>query len=374
MSLRGSSQALAEAYDVGLFDLDGVIYVGDEVVAHAADAVSAAEQLGMRRAYVTNNAARTPEQVAQRLAGMGVPAQADEVVTSAQAAARVLAAELAPGSAVLVGGGEGLIVAVRDVGLTPVRSLADLPLAVVNGHDPSHTWALIDEACLALQAGLPWIVSNVDLTIPNPRGRLPGSGAVVALLSAATGRRPDIIAGKPHPALHRESMERTQAKHPLIIGDRLDTDIEGALAAGVDSLLVLTGVTGLAELLLAPAKQRPTYLATDLRGLLSSHPEPATSERQCTTGTARATRDGTVIRVTGADPDDRLRAACVLALAGGRRGRRPGWPDRGAELDDRPHSAARPSRLRRSSGGPWPRPGRRRDCRRPVRAGHRCSR
>ena len=313
MSLRGSDRPLAGSYDVGLFDLDGVIYVGEEVVAHAAEAVRAAEQGGMRRAYVTNNAARTPRQVAARLVGMGVPAEPAEVVTSAQAAARVLARQLAPGSAVLVAGGEGLIVAVAEAGLVPVRTLSERPAAVATGHDPSHTWALIDEACLALQTGLPWIASNVDLTIPSPRGRLPGSGSVVALLSAATSRQPDTVAGKPHPALHRESVERTGARHPLVIGDRLDTDIEGARAAGVDSLLVLTGVTALAELLVAPPHQRPTYLSADLRGLLIAHPAPILRPGHCQTGTASATVAGTVITVTGPDPDDRLRAICVAA-------------------------------------------------------------
>lgn len=312
-ALLGSAQPLAARYDVCLLDLDGVIYVGDEVVAHAAGAIKAAGEQGMRRAYVTNNASRTPQQVAAKLMALGVPAVPAEVVTSAQVAARVLAEQLAPGSAVLVAGGEGLIVAVAEAGLLPVHTLADAPRAVASGHDPSHDWSLIDEACLALQTGLPWIVSNTDATIPSARGRLPGSGAVVALLSAATGRIPDTIAGKPYPAMHRASVERTHARNPLIVGDRLDTDIEGARAAGVDSLLVLTGVTGLAELLTAPPHHRPSYLASDLRGLLVGHPAPELAEDNCTTGTSRATRSGSVITVAGPDADDRIRAACALA-------------------------------------------------------------
>lgn len=313
MSLRGSRLPLAATYDVGLFDLDGVIYIGHAGVPHAAEAVLRAQARGMRRAYVTNNASRTPEQVAVSLTDLGVPAEPVDVVTSAQAAAGVLAAELAPGSRVLVAGGEGLVVAMTRAGLSAVHSLEERPVAVASGHDPSHTWALIDEACLALATGLRWVAANVDATIPSPRGPLPGSGAVVALLTTATGRSPDVIAGKPHPALHRACVERTGAAHPLVIGDRLDTDIEGAHAAGVDSLLVMTGVTGVADLLAAPPRQRPTFLAADLRGLLLAHPTPAGTGTTVEVGTARATIRDTVITVGGSDADDRLRACCVLA-------------------------------------------------------------
>jgi HAD superfamily hydrolase (TIGR01450 family) len=296
-----------------LLDLDGVVYVGDHAVPHAAEALEAARTAGMHLAFVTNNALRTPEEVAARLTGLGVQATADQVVTSAQAAARVLAGRLSPGSKVLVAGGAGLREAVRAAGLTPVAGADDEPQAVVTGHDPEQTWARLAEATLALSAGVLWVASNIDANIPDARGKLPGAGAIVALLSVAAERPPDVIAGKPHPAMHAASVERTGATRPLVVGDRLDTDIEGANAAGVDSLLVFTGVTEPADVVNAPEHQRPTYLAQDLRGLLSGQPAAELTEGTARVGSATATLAAGVLTVQGPDAMDRVRAACALA-------------------------------------------------------------
>jgi len=324
--LRGTAEPLATAYDVALLDLDGVIYVGAEAVPHAAQSLATARELGQRSAFVTNNALRTPDVVAGQLRDLGVPAEAVDVVTSAQAAASVLSARLPVGSRVLLVGGEGLRVALHDRGLVPVSSADDDPVAVVTGHDPQMTWARLAEAALALGRGATWIASNTDANIPSRRGRLPGAGSVVALLSTATGRCPDEVAGKPHPALHRESVERTGARRPLVVGDRLDTDIEGAHAGGAASLLVLTGVTDPGDLLAAPPRQRPTHVAADLRGLLVRHPWPdisaaASDGAAASVGTAHASRDGQRLLVAGEDPVDRLRAACVLAWGAADAGR-----------------------------------------------------
>jgi len=311
--LAGCSTSLAEAYDVALLDLDGVVYVGTDAVPHAVAALEAAAALGQRRAYVTNNALRPPEQVAEHLRRLGLPAQARDVVTSAQAAARLLAARLPARARVLVAGGEGLRTALRDRDLLPVASADDAPAAVTTGYDPEQTWARLGEAALVLQRDVPWVASNTDASVPSPRGRLPGAGALVALLATATGRDPDEVAGKPHPALHRESVERTGALRPLVVGDRLDTDIEGARAAGAPSLLVLTGVTGPRELLAAPPARRPTYLALDLSGLLDAHPRSAAEGAGGVRVTdAVATLEGGRVHVTGGSAMDRLRAACVL--------------------------------------------------------------
>lgn len=260
-------------YDVALFDLDGVIYVDGHAVPHAVEAVAAAHAAGQGRAFVTNNALRPADEVAARLTALGVDTDATEVVTSAQAAARELADRIDPGSRVLVCGGAGLVSAVEERGLVAVSSADDAPVAVTTGYDPVIDYPRLAEAALALRAGLPWVASNTDATVPTGRGQLPGAGATVAFLETASGRRPDVIAGKPHPALHRESVLRTGSRRPLVVGDRLDTDIEGARNADVDSLLVLTGVTAVADLL-RPGP-RPTYLARDLRGLLVAHPDPA---------------------------------------------------------------------------------------------------
>ena len=311
--LVGCDEPLATAHDVALLDLDGVVYVGDAAVPHAVEALAAATRAGMRSAYVTNNALRTPVEVAAHLVRLRLPAAPQDVVTSAQAAARLLAERLPRGARVLVAGGEGLRAALRDRGLEPVASSGEDPAAVVTGHDPEQTWARLAEAALALGAGLPWVASNTDASIPSPRGRLPGAGAVVALLATATGREPDAVAGKPHPALHRESVERTGARRPLVVGDRLDTDIEGALAAGAASLLVLTGVTGAAELLAAPAGRRPTHVAADLRGLLEAQPPSRDDGADVLVGEARATAGDDLLTVAGGTAPDRLRAACVVA-------------------------------------------------------------
>jgi len=265
----GTDLPLAEAYDAALLDLDGVVYVGEAPVPHAAGALAAARSAGMRLAFVTNNASRPPTAVAEHLVALGVPARADEVATSAQAAARVLAGLLPAGSAVLVVGGQGLEQAVAERGLRPVRSADDDPAAVVQGYDPSVGWRQLAEATFAVRRGLPWVASNTDLTLPTPRGIAPGNGTLVQVVRLATGAEP-LVAGKPELALHRESAERVDARRPLVVGDRLDTDILGATRAGTDSLLVLTGVTAPAELLHAPPDRRPTYLAEDLQGLL--HP------------------------------------------------------------------------------------------------------
>jgi HAD superfamily hydrolase (TIGR01450 family) len=270
--LRASARPLAQAYDVALLDLDGVVYIDGAPVDHAVEALAAAEAAGMRRAFVTNNALRPPGEVARGLDGLGVPATVRDVVTSAQAAGRVLADRVAAGSAVLVCGGPGLVEAVAERGLRPVTTAAENPSAVTTGYDPAMDYARLAEASLVLGTGALWVATNSDATVPSLRGRLPGAGATIAFLATAAGRDPDVVAGKPHPALHQESVQRTGARHPLVVGDRVDTDIAGAVAAGCDSLLVLTGVARLPELL--TIRHRPTYLAPDLRGLLAVHPAP----------------------------------------------------------------------------------------------------
>jgi HAD superfamily hydrolase (TIGR01450 family) len=306
----------ADAYDVALLDLDGVVYRGPHAVPHAVEALAAARARGMALAYVTNNAARTPDTVAGHLTELGVPARPEDVVTSAQAAARLVAERVPPASPVLVVGGEGLEVALRERGLAPVRSADDGPVAVVQGFAPDVDWALLAEAAYAVARGLPWIASNADLTVPTARGIAPGNGALVGVVRAATGAEPE-VAGKPELPLHRETILRTGARHPLVVGDRLDTDIEGAVRGGVDSLLVLTGVTGAAELLDAPAHRRPTYLAADLRALLV----PVVTARRedgayVCEGWRAVVTDGRLELDGDGDPVDGLRAACAAAWAG----------------------------------------------------------
>jgi glycerol 3-phosphatase-2 len=272
VTLGASAAPLCEAYDVALLDLDGVVYTGSAAIPGAVEAVAAARAAGMRVAYVTNNASRTPAVVAAHLTSLGIPAAVSEVVTAAQAAATLLGTLVPPPGPVLVTGTEGLREALTLAGYASVAAAVDGPAAVVQGYDPTLTYADLTEAALAVRAGAVWVACNLDATIPSDRGQLPGNGALVAFVAHAVGRGPDAAAGKPERALHDEAVRRTGAVRPLVVGDRLDTDVEGAVRAGCDSLLVLTGVTDEAALLAAPEARRPTYVGLDLGALLLRHP------------------------------------------------------------------------------------------------------
>jgi glycerol-1-phosphatase len=277
-----------------------------------------AAKAGMRPAFVTNNALRPPESVAKRLTDFGVPASVEDVVTSAQAAARMLRERLQPGARVLVTGGEGLRRAVEDEGFVPVDGADDDPAAVVQGYDPTLTYERLCEAALAIRADRLWVASNLDSTVPAERGLLPGAGSFVALLRTATDREP-LVAGKPERTLHEESVRRTSARHPLVVGDRLDTDIEGAVRAGTPSLLVLTGVAEPRNALRATAGTRPSYLGADLRALQRPAPAVVVDRRQATCGGWSCEAVDETLRWTPTDVPgsedglDGLRAACALA-------------------------------------------------------------
>ena len=314
---RGSAEPLDTAYDVALLDLDGVVYLGGTPIPGAAEALRKADAAGMRLAYVTNNAFRTPAAIAELLTSFGVPATREDVVTSAQAAARLLAERLPPGAPVLVVGGSGLRMALRERGLRPVSTAIDKPQAVVQGYVPDVSYSLLAEGSLAVAAGALFVASNGDRTLPSRRGRQPGNGALIQVIATATGVQP-LGAGKPEPPLHNESVLRTGAKHPLVVGDRLDTDIEAAHRVGADSLLVLTGVTGPAEAVLAPPSQRPTYLAEDLSGLLEPHPDVTEEDGAFSCGGWTARLDGDRLELTGdGERIDGLRALCAAAWTQG---------------------------------------------------------
>ncbi|MET9964320.1 HAD-IIA family hydrolase [Streptomyces sp. NPDC006326] len=314
-SPAGSERSLHQAYDTALLDLDGVVYAGGEAIAYAVESLAGARAEGMHLAYVTNNALRTPDAVAEHLNELGVPTEAAEVITSAQAVARMISEQVEPGSKVLVVGGEGLRVALRERGLVPVDSADEEGLAaVVQGYGgPDMPWGRFMEASYAINRGVPWYASNTDLTIPQPRGIAPGNGAAVEVVRIATGAEPQ-VAGKPLPPMHRETVLRTGAKRPLVVGDRLDTDIEGAFNGGVDSLLVLTGIADGAELLRAEPKHRPTYVDRDLRGLLTPQPPvQAVADGFRCGGWTAAAQDG-VLELRGeGEALDGLRALCAAA-------------------------------------------------------------
>jgi glycerol-1-phosphatase len=323
---RGSEDPLASAYDVALLDLDGTVYLSGAAIPGAAEALRKAEAAGMRLAYVTNNAFRTPAAIAALLVSFGIQAVPHDVVTSAQAAARVLAERLPAGTAVLVVGGNGLRMAVRERGLRPVSTALDRPRAVVQGYSPDLSYSLLAEGGLAVDAGALFVASNGDVTLPSRRGRQPGNGALTEVITTATGVRP-LVAGKPEPPLHNESVLRTGARHPLVVGDRLDTDIEAACRVGADSMLVLTGVTGPVEVVIAPPSQRPTYLAEDLAGLLEPHPGVTIQDDTFACGGWTARVAGDRLELTGGgERIDGLRALCAAAWADGRVTEESAWP------------------------------------------------
>ncbi|MFC0451371.1 HAD-IIA family hydrolase [Rhodococcus jostii] len=255
--------ALRDGYDALLLDLDGTLYQGPLEIPGAREALAAGDQ---PLYYVTNNASRRPGEVAEHLTELGFTADESTVVTSSQTAARLLAENVAPGSPVLIVGTEALADEVRNVGLRPVRSFEDAPAAVVQGHSPTTDWAILAEATLAIRAGAVWVAANLDSTLPTERGLVLGNGSMVAALRTATSREP-LVAGKPAAPLMEDAMRRSGCVRPLVVGDRLDTDIEGADNVGLDSLLVLTGVSTAADVLHAAPAQRPTYLATELDAL-----------------------------------------------------------------------------------------------------------
>jgi HAD superfamily hydrolase (TIGR01450 family) len=311
--LPGTSEPLASLYDVALLDLDGVVYLGGHPIDGAADALGKAVAAGMRLAFVTNNASRTPSAIAAQLTALGVAARTADVITSAQAAARLLTEHLPAGAPVLVVDGMGLRTAVRERGFRPVTTAAEQPRAVVQGYAPDIGYGLLAEGALAVGAGALFVASNADTTLPTPRGRQPGNGSLIQVIATATGRSP-LVAGKPEPPLHAEAVARSGARRPLVVGDRLDTDIESAVRSGADSLLVLTGVTRPLDLVLAPARHRPTYLAEGLAGLLRPHPAVTAEDGEFRCAGWRAGRDGGRITVAGAGaPADGLRALCAAA-------------------------------------------------------------
>lgn len=271
--LMESRHALASVYDVALMDLDGVCYRGNEPVDHADQGVADARALGQRMMFVTNNAAREPQTVADQLTGLGIPTDAREVMTSSQAAAAILAVEMPEGSLVLPVGGAGLRAALLEQGFRLAESAAEGPAAVVQGFAPDVGWRDLSEAAYAIRAGARYVATNLDATLPTERGMAVGNGSLVAAVVNATGVVP-VSAGKPQPEIFRQAAAKAGGTRPIAVGDRLNTDLAGARAAGFPGLHVLTGVSDARDVILAAPEERPSYLAVDLRGLSEPHPVP----------------------------------------------------------------------------------------------------
>jgi HAD superfamily hydrolase (TIGR01457 family) len=260
--------ALVDRYDAYLFDLDGVLYRADSPVEHAAEAVGRLRELGWPVAFMTNNSARTPSQVAEKLLSVGIRVSADEVVSSAVVTAEMLRERGIEDAFVI--GEDGVLEALGRARIRVLGPDAVEAEAVVVGWDRGITYDKLRTAALLVERGAALVATNADPSYPAPDGLWPGAGALLAAVVATTGAEP-LVVGKPQAPLFEAACRRAGGKVPLVIGDRLDTDIAGAVALGLDSMLVFTGVSTPEDL--ARGDVRPTYVGADLRALFVV-PEP----------------------------------------------------------------------------------------------------
>jgi HAD superfamily hydrolase (TIGR01450 family) len=330
---------LLDRFDGLVCDLDGVVYRGKQAVPYAAASLVTALSGGLRVVYATNNASRTPDEVAAHLDALGLPGPGSRVVTSAQAGARYVAERFPPKSRVLAVGGPGVGLALQEAGLTPVLSSAtpgqavpgsDQPVvAVLQGYGAQVGWADLAEAGYAVQAGALWVATNQDRTLPTDRGIAPGNGTLVAAVREVAGVDP-VVVGKPHTPLYDLSVSvlGTSVDRTLAVGDRLDTDIMGATAAGMQSLFVFGGVHGWADLVGAQGSSRPRFIATDLRSLHMEYEEPTrdvsdSSRWICGEAHSCLSAGGALVVSQTGSLNDRTRAALAAVWQAGDERDRP---------------------------------------------------
>lgn len=305
------TRRLIDGFDGVLADLDGVVYTGSTAIDGATDALDKLAGEGKSLAYVTNNASRSPEEVAAHLRDLGAPATAEQVFGSALAGAELLAGEVAEGAAVLVVGSQILADSVRAQGLVVVPTSDDRPDAVIQGFSPALSWKDLAEAAYAITAGAIWVATNMDMTLPQERGFAPGNGSLVAAVAAATGKSP-LVAGKPEAALFETAARHSGVERALVVGDRLDTDILGGNRAGMATVLVLTGVDSVQTALAARLDERPNYLIRSLGELYEEYPAITADDGAYSCGAAVARVSGSTVSITGREDDlNSWRAACA---------------------------------------------------------------
>lgn len=314
-----AERSLAERYDGFVCDLDGVVYAGPVAIPHAIASLRAVREQGSPIVYATNNGSRTSADVCAHLVELGLTLTPTDVVTSAQAAAARLRDALGAGASILGVGGPGVPLALEQAELNVVTSAETAAGAKVDGVLQSYgknvAWTDLAEIAHAVNGGALWVASNADMTLPTERGIAPGNGSLVRVVSAAVSVDP-IVVGKPETPLYElsASVLGTEISRTLAIGDRIDTDIEGANRAGMDALLVMTGVTTLAGLWATPQESRPRFLATDLRALSEPYLEPVVEGSGTAftgvCGDARARVDATgEFVIEGGTENEQIRAA-----------------------------------------------------------------
>jgi glycerol 3-phosphatase-2 len=310
----GSGQKLCGKFDAIYFDLDGVLYRGLSAVDGAAETVSEILEASCGVAYVTNNASRTPDEVACHLMELGIPAKPSEVITSSQVAVEILQQFVRPGERVFVVGGNGVEQALKAAGYVPRRDSREC-VAVVQGFGPEVSWRDLAQASYLIQGGAIWIATNLDSTFPTASGIAPGNGSLVDAVRNAVGRDPDGVGGKPDRAMMDRTMSAVPGERPLLVGDRYDTDIAAGIAAGIPTMLVLSGVTQAADVW--SASLRADYLCESVQGLILAYSDSSISGEDYVCGGARATFVAVdmCVRASGGTRLERLRAADSLKWA-----------------------------------------------------------
>jgi glycerol-1-phosphatase len=299
-------------YDSLLLDLDGVVYRGQAAVPNAVEAINRAASTH-KIGYVTNNSSRTPSAITDQLIAFGLNASQAQIVGSARAGAKLLLDRIPKGSKVLVVGGEGLRSECQAVGFELVESSADGPAAVIQGFSPDISWRDLAQASFAVQNGAIWIATNQDWTIPLEAGIAPGNGTLVGAVHTAVGILPD-FAGKPFAPIFEQAMNQLEIAKPLMVGDRIDTDIRGAREFGIDSAVVMTGIATRKELIGAKKEDRPDFILEDLRGLFQEYPKLKQTKRGVKCNKSQVEKLGNKIVLVSGDPTsiDTLRAATEL--------------------------------------------------------------
>jgi HAD superfamily hydrolase (TIGR01457 family) len=307
------AKPLFSAYDTLFFDLDGVIYAGVDAIPGAVESVNRLMAKKVRVGYITNNSSRKPETIAEQLQSFGIDAQPDDVISSGQTGVELLATKIPANSKVLVVGGEGLRQFVSRAGFEIVASSDDQPAAVIQGFSPDVSWTHLAEASYAIANGAKWVATNQDWTIPREKGLAPGNGTLVSAVHTAVGILPD-VAGKPEPAIFETATRQFGSEKAAFIGDRIDTDVVGANRAGMDSILVMTGVSTRKELLGIDASGRPKYILESLVQLFDSYEHPKQIKFGYTCMGARVELLAGKVRVIEGDPKSlgALRAACAV--------------------------------------------------------------
>jgi glycerol 3-phosphatase-2 len=314
MAIFGKKNAaIWEKYDTLLCDLDGVIYEGTDAIVDAVEVINTFLGQEIPVGYVTNNSSRKPETIADQLAGFGIHTEPENVSGSAETGVEILSTLIPAGSKVLVVGGEGLRSRVVEAGFELVTNSDAKPAGVIQGFDPSVAWTDLAEASYSIANGAKWVATNQDWTIPREKGIAPGNGTLVSAVHTAVGQLP-IVAGKPEPAIFKTAVNHFGSKHPIFVGDRIDTDIRGANRAGISSVLVMTGISTRKEVLGVKKEDRPEYIIGTMAELLADYDQPKKTKRGYSCKGVEVELLGNKVLVTHGDPKSigALRAACAV--------------------------------------------------------------